>query len=107
MRRSLHFALWSAFCLTWRADGAPAQPVVEPPGDAAVLRALARPAAGVCRDDIVIVKEQVGPGQWKCTAYYTESIWLPWGRVPLGNRVQVVLIPRMGHAAACQWYDRA
>jgi hypothetical protein len=93
MRRSVLIGLWVAFWLTWGAGGAKAQTAAEPPADAAVLRALVRPPAGVSRDDIVLVKEQVKPGQWKCTASYSESIRLPWFRVPLGKKVQSVFIP--------------
>ena len=106
MRRLVLIYMWMPFGLTWEIKGAQAQPGVEPPpGDVAVLRALSRPAAGVSRDDIVIVKEQVTPRQWKCTAYYTETLRLPWGRVPLGKKVQSVILPRMGRAAVCPGYD--
>ena len=107
MRRSVQLGLWVTFWLIWGADGAQAQPTAEPPGDATVLRALSRPAAGMFRDDIVIVKEQVKPGLWKCTAHYTESIRLPWGWVPLGKKVQSVFIkPVPPIAAACRGSDR-
>src|SRR5262245_7393028 len=92
MRRAVLIGLWITLWLTWGADGAQAQRAAEPPADATVLRALSPPPAGVSRDDIVIVKEQLMPGQWKCTAYYTESVRLPRGRVPLGKKVQSVLI---------------
>lgn len=91
MRRSVLLGLWATFGLTWGADVAQAQPATVPPGDAAVLRALPPPPAGVFRDDIVIVKDRVKPGQWKCTAYYTEYVRLPWGRISLGKRVRSVV----------------
>ena len=84
--------LWGTFCLAWSADTAHAQPPPQPPADATVLRALSPPPAGVLRDDMVIVKEQVKPGKWKCTAYYTESMQLPFGVVPLGKKIQSVII---------------
>src|SRR5262249_6262309 len=100
--------LWITFWLTWGADGVQAQPAAEPSGDAAVLRALSRPPAGAFRDEIVLVKEQVMPGQWKCTAYYTESVRLPWGWVPLGRKVQSVFIePAPRIAADCRGCGRA
>ena len=84
-------------------------PAGEPPGDAAVLRAIPSSFAGVSRDDVVIVKEEVNPGRWKCTAYYTESVLLPWwGRVQLGKRVQSVVIqPLQRIDAARRGGDRA
>jgi hypothetical protein len=91
MRHLLFIGMWVTFWLTCGAGGAQAQPGAEP-SDATVLRALAPPPAGVFRDDMVIVKEQVKPGRWKCTAHYTESIQLPLGLVPLGKKVQSVVI---------------
>ena len=108
MKRSFLICIWIPLLLTLGADGVQAQPGVEPPpADAAVLQALSRPAAGVSRDEIVIVKERVTPRQWKCTAYYTETLRLPWGRVSLGKKVQSVILPRMGLAAVCPVCDRA
>lgn len=65
MRNSVLISPWLTFWLGVGTGGAWAQPAAEPPGDAAVLRGLSRPPAGVSRDGIVIVKEQVRPGQWK------------------------------------------
>ena len=93
--------LCPTFGLAWGLMTAQAQPAPEPPNDASVLRALSRPPAGVLRDDIVIIKEQVKPGTWKCTAYYTELMQLPWAVVPLGKKVQSVIIrPAWPMAAA-------
>jgi hypothetical protein len=93
MKRSILLVLCITFGLAWGADAAAVKPAVaEPPDDAAVLRALPRLPAAVTRDHVCIVKEQVKPGPWKCTVYYTEAARLPWGRIPLGKKVQSVFI---------------
>lgn len=84
------------------ANGVRAQPMAEPPGEAAVLTALGRPAAGVSRDDVAIVREQLTPGRWRCTVYSTQSVQLPWGRVPLGQKVETVIIPPRAMAAGVE-----
>jgi hypothetical protein len=70
------------------------------------MRALTPPAAGVSRDDVVIVKEQLKPGHWKCTAYYTESLEAPGGPIPLGKRVQSVIIRPLDMSDAGRGPDR-
>lgn len=105
MRRSLNIGLLLTSWLIG-AGVANAQPIAEPPGEAAVLKALGRPAAGVSRDDVVIVREQLTPGRWRCTVYSTPSVQLPWGRVPLGQKVETVIIPPRAMAAVCVGDDR-
>ncbi|MDY3551179.1 RNA polymerase sigma factor [Gemmata sp. JC717] len=89
----------------------------EPPTDQEVIRALPKPAAGVVREDIMIVKQKIqdrldpvdptrlDPGiaparlwvqHWECRVYYTESVELPWP-VPTKftkSRVHVVYIDK-------------
>lgn len=67
-----------------------------PPTDAEVLGALPKPAEGVTRDDIVIVKNKIldrldpprhfpsvglarlHARRWECTVYWTETVQLAW-----------------------------
>jgi hypothetical protein len=100
MMRLVLVGLCATFVLAWGLVIAQAQPAPEPPSDASVLRALSRPPAGVVRDDIVFTKEQVRPGTWRCTAYYTESMRLPRAVVPLGKKVESVIIGPAGPMAA-------
>ena len=99
MMRLVLVGLCVAFGLAWGLETAQAQPGPEPPSDASVLRALSRPPAGVVRDDVVITKEQIRPGTWRCTAYYTESMPLPRAVVPLGKKVESVIIGPAGPMA--------
>ncbi|QEG28152.1 ECF RNA polymerase sigma factor SigE [Gemmata obscuriglobus] len=87
------------------------------PTDQEVIRALPKPAAGVVRDDIVIVKDKIldrldtvaparldsaiGPAQlrvqhWECRTYCTESVELPWPLPPklTKSRVYVAYVDR-------------
>jgi hypothetical protein len=56
------------------------------PSEAFVLGALRELPAGMIRTDVSVVFEEISPGSWKCTVYYTESKQLPFGIVVPGTR---------------------
>ena len=64
----------------WAANGQPA-PL---PRDAVVVVALPRLGVGLVPADVSVVKEEVAPGHWKCTAYYRRAVWTPFGPVAFG-----------------------
>jgi hypothetical protein len=54
----------------------------QPPRPEAILRALSQPPAGGSRDVDGGIVELVEPGQWKCSAHFTDSVQLPGAERP-------------------------